>query len=261
MSRIYPLFSGSDGNATLISSGETNILIDAGVSFRRLNAALLESGVDIDSLSAVFVTHEHTDHIQGLKTLLKSAKIPVFASPDTLNTLIDKNILPKEANATPIEDGVEIHNIFVSRFATSHDCSGSSGYVLKVKDGQKVAVCTDLGFVSDEVRSALLGCDTVLIESNHDVSMLQKGPYPPQLKMRILSDKGHLSNNVCAAELPSLLRSGTKRIILGHISKNNNNPMLAINTARTALNVIGAQENVDYLLYDARPQDNGVIVF
>lgn len=261
MSRICPLFSGSDGNSTLISSGDTHILIDAGVSFKRLNAALCENGLAPTDISAVFVTHEHTDHISGLKTFLKKANIPLYASETTLKALAEKNIIPEGASIESAQEQNTIHNLSVSRFATSHDCEGSSGYVIETPDGVKVAVCTDLGYISEEVRSSLLGCDTVLIESNHDVSMLQKGPYTPQLKMRILSDKGHLSNNTCAAVLPELLKSGTKRIILGHISKNNNIPMLALTAARDSLLSIGAKENEDYILLAAKPQDNGVIFF
>ena len=261
MSKICPLFSGSDGNSTLISSGGTNILVDTGVSFKRLKAALEENGFAPSDISAVFVTHEHTDHISGLKAFLKNTNALLCGSADTLNTLIKKGVVPEGALAETVEGQKTIHNINVSRFATSHDCLGSSGYVIETSDGKKAAVCTDLGYISEEVKASLIGCDTVLIESNHDVTMLQKGPYPPQLKMRILSDKGHISNNTCAAILPELLKSGTKRIILGHISKNNNIPMLALNTARGSLLSIGAKENEDYILCAAKPQDNGVIFF
>ena len=261
MSRICPLFSGSDGNATLISSGGTNILIDAGVSFKRLKCAVEENGTDISDISAIFITHEHTDHIKGLKTFLKNTNTILYASQQTLKTLIDTDNVPENAVLKDIEQEIPVHNLKISRFATSHDCEGSSGYVITAPDGTAAAVCTDLGYISDEVETALIGCDTVLIESNHDISMLQKGPYPPQLKMRILSDKGHLSNNTCAALLPKLLKSGTKRIILGHISKKNNIPMLALSAARDSLLSIGAKEDSDYVLCAAKPQDNGVILF
>ena len=261
MSKICPLFSGSDGNSTLISSGGTHVLVDAGVSFKKIAAALSENELSPSDISAVFITHEHTDHISGLKTFLKKTDALLCASADTLDTLAQKAIIPEGARVESIEDGKVIRNINITRFATSHDCVGSSGYVIETSEGLKAAVCTDLGYVSEEVKASLLGCDTVLIESNHDVTMLQKGPYPPELKMRILSDKGHISNNTCAALLPDLLKSGTKRIILGHISKNNNIPMLALNTARNSLMSIGAKENEDYILCAAKPQDNGVIFF
>ena len=261
MPKICPLFSGSDGNSTLISSGNTHILVDAGVSFKRLAAALAENGLSPSDISAIFVTHEHTDHICGIKTLLKNAKIPLYASALTLKALEENGALPPLAVVAEAQEENAVKDLVVSRFATSHDCEGSSGYVVKMPDCIKAAVCTDLGYISDEVEASLLGCDTVLIESNHDVNMLKKGPYPPQLKMRILSDKGHISNNTCAAILPDLLKSGTKRIILGHISKNNNIPMLALTAARDSLLSIGAKENEDYILSAAKPQDNGVIFF
>ena len=261
MSKICPLFSGSDGNATLISSCDTNILVDVGVSFKRLSAALLENGLTPADISAVFITHEHTDHIAGLKTFLKKSPALLYASAQTLNTLCEKDLIPEGARVESIDHEMAVHNLKISRFATSHDCLGSSGYVIANPDSLKAAVCTDLGYISDEVKASLMGCDTVLIESNHDITMLKNGPYPPQLKMRILSDKGHISNNTCAAILPELLKNGTKRIILGHISKNNNIPMLALTAARDSLACIGAKENEDYILCAAKPQDNGVIFF
>lgn len=261
MSKICPLFSGSDGNSTLISSGGTHILVDTGVSFKRITAALAENDLEPSDISAVLITHEHTDHVAGLKTFLKKTDALLCASAATLDTLARKALIPEGAKAENIENEKAIHNINITRFATSHDCVGSSGYVVETPEGLKAAVCTDLGYISEEVKASLMGCDTVLIESNHDVTMLQKGPYPPELKMRILSDKGHISNNVCAAILPELLKSGTKRIILGHISKNNNIPMLALNTARNSLMTVGAKENEDYILCAAKPQDNGVIFF
>lgn len=127
-------------------------------------------------------------------------------------------------------------------------------------DQKSIAVCTDSGVVTDEIRNAVLGCDAVLLESNHDLDMLKKGPYPPHLKVRILSDRGHLSNNACAAELPALLNGGTTRFILGHLSQHNNTPMLAKATAEAALLKCGAQNNKDYILTVARPKISGVTV-
>ena len=262
MSKICPLFSGSEGNSTLISSGGINILIDAGVSYKKLKAELEKKGVLPETLSAIFITHEHTDHINCLKTLLKNIKIPVYASGVTLNALEQINVIPEGTKVfCADEESFTYNDICVSRFATSHDCEGSSGYVFTAGDGLKAAVCTDLGVMTENVRQALSGCDTVLIESNHDITMLKNGPYPPSLKMRILSDEGHLSNSSCASELPFLLENGTKKIILGHLSRHNNTPLLALSSARASLLEIGAVENKDYLLWAAKPFDNGVISF
>lgn len=262
MSRFCPLFSGSDGNATLISTAYGAFLTDAGASFKALSEAVESRSIDIGDLKFICITHEHSDHIKGLKTLLKRTNIPLVASEKTLETLANADLIPPETKTFIADKGaVSFGEIGIERFATSHDCEGSSGYVFNIADKKRVAVCTDLGIVTDTVENSLLGCDTVLIESNHDIEMLKKGPYPPQLKMRILSDKGHLSNNACASLLPILLKSGTKRFILGHLSRNNNMPTLAISSSRGALADIGAFDGTDYILSAAAPKENGVCVF
>lgn len=259
MSKLCPLFSGSDGNVTYISALGGGILVDAGASYKGICEALERSGGSILEIRAVAVTHEHSDHIKGLKTLLTKTKIPLIASAVTAETLVGMDVVPSETKIIIADQNkTEISGLMVSRFATSHDCEGSSGYVVTLPDGMRIGVCTDLGVVTDEVRAALIGCKAVLIESNHDLKMLKQGPYPAQLKMRIMSEKGHLSNNSCAAELPQLLKSGTDRIILGHISKNNNMPMLALSSARATLADIGAQNGIDYILSAAKPFGNGV---
>ncbi len=214
---------------------------------------LLSIGSSVDDIRAVAVTHEHTDHIMGLKTLLKKAEIPLIASEKTLQTLVAKDVVPSGTKLILAENGFSFGNSHISRFATSHDCEGSSGYTVTLPDGSRVAVCTDLGFVSDDVRAAISGCKAVLIESNHDIGMLKNGPYPAQLKLRILSDKGHLSNGACAAELPLLLKNGTTRFILGHLSKQNNMPMLALSCSKNALCEAGAKPDEDFILTVAKP--------
>ncbi|MBR4072717.1 MAG: MBL fold metallo-hydrolase [Clostridia bacterium] len=259
MSKFCPLFSDSGGNSTYISTSSGGLLVDVGVSLKTLKSALESAGGSIEEIKAVLITHEHTDHIKCISTLLKKYNIPLIASEDTLRELIKAEKIPAGAKLLPIKDKKEISGIGIKRFATSHDCKGSSGYTFTLADGTKVGVCTDLGVMTDEVRSALLGCNTLLVESNHDIEMLRKGPYPPELKLRIMSDKGHLSNNACAAELAGFLKGGTTRFVLGHLSKHNNLPMLALSTARAALIDAGAEENKDYLLSVAKPQNNEVI--
>ena len=262
MSRFCPLFSGSGGNSTYISSAGSGILIDAGVSCKALFEALESAGGDIKKLCAVAITHEHSDHIKGLKTFLKKTELPVAASTATLAALTEANIIPPQNKTIPIDsDPVDFGGLCLSRFATSHDCDGSSGYIVTLPDGTKAGVCTDLGVVTDCVRNAILGCNTLLIESNHDIGMLKHGPYPPQLKLRILSEKGHLSNSACSAELADLLNAGCTRFILGHISLHNNLPMLALSAAKAALLDAGASENQDYIITAAKPAGNEVVVF
>lgn len=262
MAKLCTLASGSTGNSTYISTPDGDILIDAGISCKALLAAINDVGCNIANLRAVAVTHSHTDHIKGLKSFLANTKIPVVASSETLEYLTSRNMLPADARVLCIESGgIEFGNIALDFFSTSHDSAGSGGYVVTLPDSRRAAVCTDLGIVTDEVRKKLYGCETVLIEANHDIEMLKHGPYPAQLKLRILSDIGHLSNNACAAELPALVKGGTTRIILGHLSRENNTPALACASARATLAEAGAVCDNDYILKVAKPKTAEVTVF
>lgn len=262
MSRICPLFSGSTGNSTYIAGSHGALLVDAGASLRSLTAALERAGGALSEISAILITHEHFDHIKGLRPLLNKTGLKVIASEKTLNALIAADKLPAGTEAVAIDSQtpLEYCGTLISRFETSHDCEGSSGYTFLMPDGKKISVCTDLGVVTDKVRSAVEGSDAILIESNHDVEMLNKGPYPPELKMRIMSDRGHISNNACSSELVRLLNTGTKRFILGHLSQKNNTPLLALSSAEAALADVGAKNGRDCLLSVAAPCDNRVTV-
>lgn len=261
MAKICPLCSGSSGNSVYISASSGSVLVDAGMSCKSIFESVSAIGGDIARLQAVAITHQHIDHIKGLKAFIKKTGIPVIASHKTLEALILEDKLPASAQTVCIGDKpVCIGDMQIDRFATSHDCDGSSGYVVTLPDGRRVSVCTDLGVVDDVVRAAISGCSVTLIEANHDVEMLRRGVYPPNLKMRILSDKGHLSNTACAAELPSLLQSGTNRFILGHLSLQNNTPNLALAAAKTMLSVSGATMGKDYLLNIAKPGISEAVV-
>ncbi|MCQ2455346.1 MAG: MBL fold metallo-hydrolase [Clostridia bacterium] len=262
MSRICPLFSGSKANCTYISVDGGSFLVDMGCSYKSFLLALEKIGGDLSEIRGIFITHEHYDHIAGLKTFLKNNNIPLFASNETLHALARIDSLPSRCDAIGLDGTeIEIGSTVVSRFATSHDCIGSSGYSFTAQNGAKVSVCTDTGILTEDTVNNLLGSNICLIESNHDITMLKNGIYPPYLKARILSDKGHLSNTTCAEFLPRLLESGTNRFILGHLSQNNNTPLLALNTAKTSLAVKGAKINSDYLLSTANPNNNEVIPF
>ncbi len=261
MARICTLASGSKGNSTYISTPSGDILIDAGISAKSLLSAIEQVG-NISKLRAIAITHTHSDHINGLKPFLNKVKIPLIASADTLDVLASNNLIPSDTKTIVADNEIiSVDDIAIDFFKTSHDAKGSGGYVITLPDSRRVAVCTDLGIMTDAVRQKLLGCTAVLIESNHDVEMLRRGPYPASLKLRILSDEGHLSNNACAVELPALLKSGTTRIILGHLSAENNSPLLARQSAQATLAQIGAKDGIDYILETAKPKTIGVTVF
>ncbi len=249
MSKICQLFSGSTGNATYIGCGSGGILVDAGVSCKRLTAALNEIGVDPKSLQGIFLTHEHHDHIAGVRVFASRFGIPVFGSQGTMCALDEQGLLTDKYDAYILDlPTLQVGEFEISSFATSHDTPESLGYRVNLPDGNTVGVCTDLGFVSHGVREGLLGCNAVVLESNHDLNMLKTGPYPTYLKERVMSRRGHLSNDDCAAELAGLVRGGTTRFILAHLSQENNLPLLAKRTALACLREQGMEENKDFLL-------------
>lgn len=261
MSIICPLFSGSTGNSTYIGTENGGILIDAGASAKGIGEQLARANADFKDIKAVAVTHCHDDHIKGLRAVLKKTGAMVISTEKTAECLIKKEcVLPNTKINVVDSNDIDIQGINLKSFATSHDSDGSCGYTLYLPDGKKFSLCTDTGVITDDIRNAISGSDVVLIESNHDVEMLKKGPYPPLLKVRIMSDKGHISNEICAYEVRKLFESGTTRFILGHLSLNNNTPMLAKSASESALMDICAKNGKDYILNVAKPKENGVTV-
>jgi phosphoribosyl 1,2-cyclic phosphodiesterase len=234
--KILPLFSGSSGNSTYLETGNIKILIDIGCTAKRTENILKENSIDPATINYIFLTHEHSDHIKGIKVFSKRYLHKICASQGTVQALIQKDLIPEKTQYQAISQlGIDLGDVFVRPFKTSHDCNESFGYVFTSKNGKKVAFATDLGYISDEILTALSGVETIFIESNHDVKMLENGPYPYFLKRRILSKKGHLSNEACASALPALVKSGTKKFVLSHLSEHNNFPALALKTAISGL--------------------------
>lgn len=228
MAKFYPLFSSSGGNASYIGGRNAGILIDAGVSCKRILTALERNGLQPESIQGIFITHTHGDHISGLRVLLKKIKVPVYGTTETLQTLAVKECLPEGIPTVTMDAGtVECAGCGITAFPTMHDEPGSCGYRVHTADDRFCAVCTDLGVVTEEVRAALRGCDMVLLEANYDPDMLRNGSYSPDLKFRILSEHGHLSNQDCADFAEYLVQNGTTRLLLGHLSQQNNTPELA----------------------------------
>ena len=233
--RVTTFASGSGGNCTLVSCGGKHILVDAGISMKRIRCSLSAQGLRPDDLSGIFVTHTHTDHIAGLRVLLRQHSLPVYTSPGAAARLLRS--VPEAAPClrTPeIGEAVQLFGLRVLSFPTAHDAPGSVGYVVE-SDSCRLGICTDLGCVTEDVRRALAGTDAVILEANHDPEMLRTGPRPEALKRRILSPLGHLSNELCAELAAELFRQGTRAFILGHLSVDNNRPELALDTVRQRL--------------------------
>lgn len=261
MARIYPLFSSSSGNSSFIGTPSGGILVDAGVSCKRLVYALRQNDIPPEAVKAVFITHDHSDHISGLRVFTKSFPVPVYAAPKTVEYLADNEHIDPKSQPIAISDSADAAGFFVTTFHTPHDAVESVGYKIHTPDGKILCICTDLGRVTEDIDNQLLGSDLVLLESNYDESMLRNGPYPPQLKRRIASDNGHLSNAASAREVRRLIESGTRRIILGHLSQHNNTPRVAQNTLLRELGGDFA-ENRDYLLTIAPVETSGLgVVF
>jgi len=258
MARFCPLFSGSSGNSTYIGTQGAGILVDVGVSAKRLCQALEQRNIPLSSIEGVFITHLHSDHICGLSTFLKKNNIPIFASEKTVEGLPSCVKLPESQKIIVVDRKIQTDFFSVERFDTSHDSEGSSGYTFDTGE-EKMAVCTDLGIVTDEVRGAIKGSDLVMLESNHDLEMLRRGPYPPLLKIRVSGEQGHLSNIAASAELPELMKSGAKQFVLAHLSRENNTPEKAVSAARASLADIMAVMDRDYRLTVAKIEGGEII--
>ena len=232
--RIVTFASGSTGNCSLITEGRTNILIDAGISMRRTLAALETLGLTPRDLCGVLITHEHSDHISGLPVLVKRTGMRIFA-PSELGEVLRrvKPELSESIDYIPHDGGLCVGDVRITAFPTPHDASASFGY--RIEGSEVFAFATDTGHISDELLEGLQGADTVVIEANHDKVMLKNGPYPPFLKQRVLSKHGHLSNDDCAKLACLLADSGTRQIILGHLSQQNNTPEAAETAVSEAL--------------------------
>ena len=223
MATFISLYSGSKGNAgVVLSDSGTALLLDCGVSLRRLTGALTAVGLSPEKLAGVLLTHEHSDHISGLSVLLRHYDLPVYCNRRTALAIpfISEQAVVAE-NVTFI-----VGDIQVTRFSTYHDAAGPCGYSF-VTDGVKLAALTDCGCVDSVILSHIQGCEMLYIESNYDETMLQNGPYPPVLQRRIRSSRGHLSNCDCADTVLKLSMLGLKKVMLGHVSENNNTYMLA----------------------------------
>ena len=238
---ITVLASGSKGNCTLISSGGTRLLVDAGLSCRQLLRRMALCGASPSDIDAILITHEHSDHVGGLHVLAKRLKIPVYMTGAT-HEAYRRWARDSPGNKIRLErlevfhagHVFDIGNVTVMPFTIPHDAVDPVGFTFR-SEGVKVGVCTDLGYMPASVRHHIRGCQVLMIESNHDLELLRGGPYPWAVKQRVMSRVGHLSNDALADFLTTDYDGGAEFLILAHLSEQNNHPEIARMTAERAL--------------------------
>lgn len=244
--RVSVLASGSSGNSAFVQIGDTKLLIDAGISARRIKKNLLELGVALEEINGVLITHEHRDHVNGLAALTQKYGVPVYARPDTFRSMYCYARL-NEMCCHNIGDSFSVGSLKIETFNTSHDAVDPVGFSI-YGHNKKCTVVTDLGFVTSNVQKALDHSDVLILEANHDVEMLQKGSYPWYLKQRILSNKGHLSNSDAAWALVRMKKKQRTNVLLAHLSEENNCPDTVRDTVFKIVEgqgyLIGSQLNI-----------------
>ncbi len=229
--QVSVLASGSKGNSTFVEMDGTRLLVDAGISARRIRHDLAGLEVEVSSLDGIFITHEHRDHIKGLVTLSKQYHLPIFTRPATFQSMYCADQIPLEC-FHPIKNKLALGRLMIGTFNISHDAADPVGYT--IQGSEKCTVATDLGFVTSNVQAALENSDVLVLEANHDTDILKQGSYPWSLKQRILSNRGHLSNKDAAWALVRMKRH-PRTVFLAHMSEENNRPKLAEETVKNIL--------------------------
>lgn len=238
---LHSLISGSSGNCSLFSANGTNILIDCGMSGRQLEVHLKELELSGSDLDAILVTHEHIDHIKGIGVVSRRYDLPVFATEQTHIEMAHLGISDTNRRIISPDRPFEIGTVAADAFSIPHDAADPVGYRL-YSGGEKYAVATDIGTMTNELFDSISGSHSVILEANHDIDMLINGSYPEHLKQRILGTFGHMSNDLSANTAVALANRGTKRIMLAHLSEENNRPELAYDTVSLALKDAGAEK-------------------
>jgi phosphoribosyl 1,2-cyclic phosphodiesterase len=253
--QIHVLASGSTGNSTFLKIGDANILVDAGISARRIKQGLAALGTAVEELDGILITHEHRDHVCGLPTLTRKYRLPVYARPATWGAIDSQTAqdkwVPPECRRD-LAESLDIGQVKIEPFAISHDAVDPVGFSFH-HSRQKCGFATDLGFVTDSVKKALAMSDALVFEANHDVDMLKQGSYPWFLKQRIMSNRGHLANTDTGWTLARLERKSHCHVFLAHMSKENNRPEIAEKTVADILVEQGCQIGTDVTLHITYP--------
>lgn len=248
---IFSLFSGSSGNATLINDNNTLILLDCGASGKKISQAIESLGFSCADLSAILLTHEHIDHTQGAGILSRRFNLPIYATKGTFDSVQLGPIRDENIKIISPETPFEIGNILAQPFSISHDAKNPVGYSFDLSIG-KFSSLTDTGIITESIYHSVKDSKYLLLESNHDKDMLQFGTYPYPLKQRILSKIGHLSNALASKMAVRMMQNGTERIMLGHLSNENNTPEIAYKTTENAIMENGGIVGKDILLSVAK---------
>lgn len=254
---IYPLKSGSKGNSYIITNKKTNLLVDCGISAKGLLQSLLPLGISPKEINAAVITHEHGDHIKGIGTSARKYGFPVYATLETWRAMW-RQVAPLNDELIKIispDESFFLNDIKAVAYPTSHDAANPLGYAF-FYENKKISVTTDTGYITDKIFAAASGSDIAVIEANHDENMLLMGKYPYNLKQRIKSDLGHLSNEAAGDFAAKLIKSGTKKIILGHLSEENNTPELALLAVKNSVAQAGLDPDRCAKFYIA--EKNGV---
>jgi len=254
--RICVLASSSSGNCTLVESGGARILLDVGISWVRVTRALVSIDVDPVSIDAIVISHEHSDHVTGVGVAARKLRCPVYLNLDTLNFVASRlgKIGREQIVLTEVGTPFAINDIEFTAFPVPHDAANPVGYVARC-NGIKVGIATDLGYPTNVVKHCLAGCNGLVLESNHDKEMLLNGPYPFELKQRISSKRGHLSNEQSADLLSTVIHEDLAAVLLSHLSDENNTPELAFNAAAKVLGDLNRTDVTLSLTYRDHPSD------
>lgn len=239
MFKFCNLYSGSSGNSSLIITDKSKILVDCGVSAKKISTALENMGIDMQEIDGILITHEHSDHIKGLSVIAKNYHTPIYANEKTFEN-ISIDLTGSTKNIFKTNESFNIKDLDITSFGIPHDAADPVGYNILHKN-KKLSIATDIGHIENALLNKLDGSDFLLLESNYETEMLKLSKYPYILKHRILGPNGHLSNDDASIAISSLVKNGTKNIMLGHLSKENNFPELAYQTTIEGL----MRENVD----------------
>ncbi|MDO5018353.1 MAG: MBL fold metallo-hydrolase [Lagierella massiliensis] len=247
--KFTSLSSGSSGNSLLVETDKTRVLIDAGFTGKRLEKLITQAGILPDTIDAILVTHEHTDHVKGVGVMSRRYNIPIIANKETWIAMINKIGLIDDNNILVFKNDYDftLKDLDIHPFSTFHDAANSCGFSIYNKKS-KLSILTDTGTVNERIKKQIMGSDIFFIESNHDPIMLMNGPYSPSLKRRVASTKGHLSNLDCANTLEDVLTGNGEKVILAHLSNENNTTTLAYNTIYEHLKDLGLDLSRDISL-------------